>query len=91
MYRSVHRRKIGTVFVADKFGALSCETRALGSIDDNNQPTAETLDRGGMFHDLSEILFFCDSANEPECDSLRTFNARGHRVGRRKPPNIDKR
>jgi hypothetical protein len=91
VYGSVHRSEIVTVFVADKVGVRPREPRPLGPIANNDQPTAETLDRVSMIQDLREILLSCDSANEPEYNRISILIACRHRVGCRKPPNIDKR
>src|SRR5262249_9323143 len=55
------------------------------------QPTAEPFDCVSMIQDLRETLLSGDSANEAEHNRISTLIARGHRVSRRKPPNIDKR
>ena len=66
----VHRDEIVTVFVADKIGVRPRETRSLGPIADNNQPTAKPLDRVGMIQDVGEVFLSGDSANEPEHNRL---------------------
>src|SRR6516164_210285 len=44
-----------------------------------------------MIQDVRETLLSRDSANEPEYNRTSILITCGHRVGRRKPPNIDKR
>ena len=70
VYGSVHRDEIVTVFVADKIDVRPRETRSLGSIANNNQPTAKPLDRVGMIQDVGEVFLSCDSANEPKHNRL---------------------
>src|SRR6266550_4270264 len=70
VYGPVHRDEIVTVFVADKIGVRLRETRSLGPIANNSQPTAEPLDRIGMIQDLGEVFLSCDSANEPKHNRL---------------------
>jgi hypothetical protein len=70
MYGSVHRDEIVAVFVADKIGARTRQTRPLGSIAYNNQSTAETPDRVGVLQELGEILLSGDSANESKYNRL---------------------
>src|SRR5262245_18229760 len=91
VYGSVYRNEIVAVLVAAEIGVRPPLPRPLGSIANNNQQTAETLDRLGMIQDSIEIFLSCDSANEPEDNRISILIACGHRVGRRKPPNIDKR
>jgi hypothetical protein len=52
VHGSVHRNEIVTVFVADKIDVRPREPRPLGSVANNNQPTAETIDRVGMIQNL---------------------------------------
>ena len=66
----VDRDQIVTVFVADKIGVLPRETRSLGPIANDNQPTAKPLDRFGMIQDLGEVFLSRDSANEPKHNRL---------------------
>jgi hypothetical protein len=91
VYGSVHRNKVITVFVAHKVRVRLREPRPLGSIANNHQPTAETFDRVRVIQDVREILLSGDPANEPEYNRISLLIACGHRVGRRKPLNIDKR
>ena len=72
---SIHRDEIVTVFVADKIGVHARNSRPLGSIANNNQPTAEAVDRVGVIQDLGEMFLSCDSANEPEHNRLSVLIA----------------
>src|SRR5262245_31419608 len=91
MHGSVHRHEIVAVFVADKIGARALEARSLWPIANNNQSTPETLDRAGIVQELGQMFLPGDSANETKYNRLGIPIARGHHVGRREPPNIDKR
>src|SRR5215510_3353361 len=91
MHSSVHRNEIVAVFIADKIGARALEARSLWPIANNNQSTPETLDRAGVIQELGQMFLPGDSANETKYNRLGIPIARGHHVGRREPPNIDKR
>ena len=72
VYGPVHRGEILTVFEADELGVHPRTTWPFGPIANNDQPTAQPLDRIDMIQHLGQVLLSCDSANEPKHNRLST-------------------